>query len=192
MVFELVPLLVPPKVLPSDFLLAPHLAFVLDFRSVSDLFFYSKTVNSTIVGLEACRLEPSPQGTRSSEAEEGKWICPRFNSPRSSFWVCIRSCTQLFQRVSLGGRGQATRQMKGLAYLKLVLASDISISSGTYVQWGLKQRYERLSIYLYIYQRPKLWTQPCDYLMNVMQLLCDKYTLQPFRISQVVMKLLCR
>ena len=70
-----------------------------------------------------------------------------------------------------------TVQMKGLAYLKRVLAPEISISSGTYVQWGLKQRYERLSIYLsiyiYIYQRPKLWTEPCNYLMNVMQLRCE-------------------
>ena len=34
--------------------------------------------------------------------------------------------------------------------------------------------YLSLSIYLYIYQRPKLWTQPCNYLMNVMQLRCEK------------------
>ena len=31
----------------------------------------------------------------------------------------------------------------------------------------------RTSISIYLYQRPKLWDQPCDYLMNVMQLRCE-------------------
>ena len=72
-------------------------------------------------------------------------------------------------------RGQATRQMKGLAYLTPQITSKISISSRTYVQSASKQthRYHYI-IYIGIPLGITLFGEPSDYLMNVMQLRCEK------------------
>ena len=141
--------------------------FVLMFQKTTEMEFSDRVgienaqvyVSTPSELQERCRLEPSPQGTRSSEAEEGKWICPRFNSPRSSFWVCIRLCTQLFQREILGAHSQATRQMKGLAYLTSKITSKISISSPTYVQSASKQphRYHYTSSGICVSQIHAIW-----------------------------------
>ena len=74
-------------------------------------------------------------------------------------------------------RGQATRQMKGFAYLRTKITSKISISSRTYVQSASKQthRYGIIILLLRIPLGITLFGEPSDYLMNVMQLRCDEY-----------------
>ena len=82
-------------------------------------------------------------------AENGRFeVCDLVGSlaPSTGFSVYLRMFDQLFQRVILGGRGQATRQMKGLASLIMNSTSKNMFGTRNRSQSGSKQASSRLYI----------------------------------------------
>ena len=88
------------------------------------------------------QLEPSPQGSRSSEADERReeiGFAQGSTHPNQHFFVCFRTFTQLFQRVVVGAHRQPTREIKVLVFVTHNFTARISIRDDRRPQSASKQ-----------------------------------------------------